>query len=379
MRRLQAQRLRRVHGDAGQRLGHRQLEQRAGHVDHQQQAQAGRGAGVVVGADGHRHTRLAQRVNGRQVRVAQRVIGAGQQHGHAAGGLHRRDAARAEVLQVVARQRAVFGRQCGAVHVAELLGMQLDGQAHHLGRLEDALGLRPREADALAKHIDGIDQPFARQLGHHAIANLVDVAVGAALELGRQRVGAKKGGLHRHAEVAPQPPRHAQLLALVLCGQAVTALDLDGAHAFGQQGLQARRGGGKQLVLAGLARGLHGADDAAAGARDLLVAGAVEPQRELMRALAAVDEVGVAVDQPGRDQRARTVVARPARQQFGRQTIRRAGVDDVPALNGDHAGRRRQLAAQQGIGVQQAQVVPQAVGAERVGWNAIDHVAARAG
>ena len=183
----------------------------------------------------------------------------------------------------------------------------------------------------------------------------------------------------RHAEVAPQPPRHAQLLALVLCGQAVTALDLDGAHAFGQQGLQARRGGGKQLVLAGLARGLHGADDAAAGARDLLVAGAVEPQRELMRALAPVDEVGVAVDQPGRDQRARTVVARPARQQLGRQTIRRAGVDDVPALNGDHAGRRRQLAAQQGIDVQQAQVVPQAVGAERVGWNAIDHVAARAG
>jgi hypothetical protein len=55
------------------------------------------------------------------------------------------------------------------------------------------------------------------------------------------------------------------------------------------------------------ARGSHGRADAAAGARDLLVARALQPQLELGRALAAVDQVGVAVDQPRGEQRAAQV------------------------------------------------------------------------
>ncbi len=67
------------------------------------------------------------------------------------------------------------------------------------------------------------------------------------------------------------------------------------------QRIEPRQRLGDQVVLGRRAGGLDGGKNAAAGARDLLVAGAGEPQLELVRAVAAVDEVGVAVDQARRD------------------------------------------------------------------------------
>jgi Asp/Glu/hydantoin racemase len=59
--------------------------------------------------------------------------------------------------------------------------------------------------------------------------------------------------------------------------------------------------GGEQRAFARLARGAHGRDDAAAGARDLVVACAGQPELELVRPIAAIDDVGVAIDQARRD------------------------------------------------------------------------------
>ena len=56
-----------------------------------------------------------------------------------------------------------------------------------------------------------------------------------------------------------------------------------------------------EIVLARRARRLHGRDDAAARARDLLVGGAGKAQLEFVRPVAGIDEVGVAIDQAGRD------------------------------------------------------------------------------
>ena len=66
-----------------------------------------------------------------------------------------------------------------------------------------------------------------------------------------------------------------------------------------------------ELVLARRAQRRDGRDDAAAGARDLLVARAVQAQLELVGAVAGVDEVGVAVDQAGRDPAALAVDDHP--------------------------------------------------------------------
>jgi hypothetical protein len=113
------------------------------------------------------------------------------------------------------------------------------GQAEFARGAEHALGLGQRERDALAEHVDRVDQPFGGQHGQHLAADQVDVVAAAAFVLGRQRVRAEERRAHGHAEGAREPARHPQLLALVLERQAVAGLDLDGADALGQQRRQA--------------------------------------------------------------------------------------------------------------------------------------------
>ncbi len=68
--------------------------------------------------------------------------------------------------------------------------------------------------------------------------------------------------------------------------------------AFGDQRVE--RGAGRLATSSssrGGARRLHGRDDAAAGPGDLFVGRAGQPQLELVGAVAAKDQVGVAIDQ----------------------------------------------------------------------------------
>ena len=66
----------------------------------------------------------------------------------------------AQILEVIAGERVEFGGECGTTHVAELFGVQLDGQAERACRLEDAARLRRREGDAFAEGVDRVDQPL---------------------------------------------------------------------------------------------------------------------------------------------------------------------------------------------------------------------------
>jgi hypothetical protein len=220
-------------GEAGQGLLGRQAEQGAGHVHHQERRQRGRGAGVVVGGQGDGHAR-AQRGHRRQLGVAQEVVGARQQHGHRAGrgqGLH---AGVVQVLQVVAAQGLVAAGQGGAAAVAQLLGMQLDRQAQRAGAAEQAVDLGGAEGDVLAEAVHRIDQALGLPAGQ-PVAQGLDVVVGPAGELGRQGVGAQRGGAHRHRQPLAHGPRHAQAARLVGLAQAVAGLDLHRGHAFAQQ------------------------------------------------------------------------------------------------------------------------------------------------
>ena len=244
------------------------------------------------------------------MRVAQRVVGARQQHGHGACGLHGGNATLRQMLDVVARQRAVAGRQRRAAHVRQLLGMQLDGDAELLRRPEDLLGLGQREGDALAEHIHRIHQPFGGQRGQHVVADEVDVVLAAPCVFGRQGVRAQKSGAHRHPKHLAQAARHAQLLAFVLQRQAVAGFDLDGAHALGQQGLQARHGLGKKLVFRRRTRGLDRRHNAPARLGHFFVRGTGQAHGEFVGTLAAVDQMGVAIDQARRDQGARALPVR---------------------------------------------------------------------
>ena len=91
----------------------------------------------------------------------------------------------------------------------------LTGRPSALRGLEHALGLRQRERDALAEHVDRVDQSFGRQRRQHLVADEVDVVVAAPGVFGRQRVRAEEGRAHGDAMRVAEPARDAQLLALV--------------------------------------------------------------------------------------------------------------------------------------------------------------------
>jgi len=73
--------------------------------------------------------RFAQRGHGRQLGLAQKVVRPRQQQGDGAGLLHGIDASVRKMLQMVAAQRLVMRGQGSAFLVAQLLGVQLHGQA----------------------------------------------------------------------------------------------------------------------------------------------------------------------------------------------------------------------------------------------------------
>ena len=121
-----------------------------------------------------------------------------------------------------------------------------------------------------------------------------------------------------------------------------------------------RAASAEQRVLVGFARGAHRRHDAAAGAGDVLVAGACQAHRKLVGALAAVDQVGVAVDQAGAQQGAGAVKARQAGVQ-GRHRLAGADPGDPPIGHDQADVARYRIEAFQRPG-QGTQVFPDAIG-----------------
>ena len=252
--------------------------------------------------------------------------------------------------------------------------MQLDRQAERLGRVEDAR----RSARARRRCPRRSRRPHRPGLRRRSPAasrrqTMVDIGVLVAVRLRRQRMRAEEGGAHRHRPLVAEPARGAQRLRLVVEVEAVAGLDLDRGDAFGDQRVEARQRLRDELVLARRARRLDRGDDAAAGPRDLLIGRAGEPHLELVGAVAGIDEMGVAVDQAGRDPAAVAVDAsrRRVAQRAGRSRFR-PGKDDPAVAGGDGAARRcrGRRSARQG---RQAGIAPDApVEARRLLAAAID-------
>jgi hypothetical protein len=328
-----AQRARRFTGEAGDALVHGQAEQGGAHVHRQQRAGQRRSARVAVGGQRQRHAGRTQRGDRRQGGIAGEIEGTGQQHGDGAGGGHRGDAGIVQMFDMVGRQCTEAGRQFGAMLVAQLLGVDLHRQPVGARRFEDLPRLRRREGDVLAEHVHRFGQAFGGDGRNHHVAHLVGVFL--RLAAWRNRVCAEEGGHHVDPAFLAQRARHLQLLAFVGQGQAVAGLDLDRGHAFGTHRQQARPAFAGQLFRGGSTGGAHGGDDAAAGTGDLGIADALQALLEFVGAVAGVDQVGVAVDQAGRDPAAFAVDA-GGRLQVG-IAAGRADVDDAAVGAGQDA------------------------------------------
>ena len=112
-------------------------------------------------------------------------------------------------------------------------------------------------------------------------------------------MGAKKCGANGDRALAGKTARRLQLAALGIELEAIAGLDLDGGDALGDQGVEPWQRRSHQLVGAGLPRRLHRGNDAAAGARDFFVTRACQTLLEFVGAVAAVDQMGMTVDQAG--------------------------------------------------------------------------------
>jgi hypothetical protein len=144
-------------------------------------------------------------------------------------------------------------------------------------------------------------------LGNISSMTLVMKAIFVAVGLRRQCVRAKERRQHRHVAGSAQCTGSAELLSFARQIEAITGLDLKCCDAFGQQSIQPWQGLSDKVGFARGARGFDGRHDTATSARHLFVGCACEAQFEFMRAVAAVDEMGMTVDQAWRDPTAAAV------------------------------------------------------------------------
>ena len=220
--------------------------------------------------------------------------------------------------------------------VRKLVGMKTNGKAQRAGLLKHARGLLRRERDAFAKGVDRIGQALGGDRRQHGVADGVDIAAAVTFHFRRHRVCAEESGSNRHCARAAEAPRGLQLAAFGIEVEAVAGFDLDGGDTLRDQRVEPRQRGGDQLLGIGLPRRLHRRDDAAAGARNLLVARAGQPLFEFPGAIAAIDQMGMTVDQPRRDPASFAVG--PLLRLECRRCIRGgAGIDDAAAGGGDHS------------------------------------------
>ncbi len=175
--------------------------------------------------------------------------------------------------------------------------MQLDWQPETPGGVEDARDFRTREGDALAEGVDRVDEVFPGERGDRLADDAVEIGLALADEPGRNRMRGEKRGADEDRAALAEAPRGAKRPALGRRFEAVAGLDLDRRHAFGDQRVETPERRGDQVLFARRARRAHGRENAAAGSGDLFVARAGEPHLELLGAIAAVDEMGVAVDE----------------------------------------------------------------------------------
>lgn len=124
----------------------------------------------------------------------------------------------------------------GNLHAAgtgKLVGVDFRNQAVTLTSGKDSVGLVNREEPLVAEHIYIFSKPFGGDGGDHLLADEVDIFILPAFEGSADGVRPEEGRLDGGGGVLFDAADHPQHLQLVLKGQAVAALDLDGAGSFG--------------------------------------------------------------------------------------------------------------------------------------------------
>ena len=149
-------------------------------------------------------------------------------------------------------------------------------------------------------------------------------------------MGAEEARAYPHRPLDPDSARNAQHCEFGVDVEAVARLDLDGGDALGNQRVDPGEGAGEEGVGIRPSRRFDGGEDSAAGPRDLFVARPLEPHLELPCAVAAVDEMRVAVDERRGDEMAFEIAPAPCREVVGNR-VGRTAPGDAPGVQSNRA------------------------------------------
>ena len=203
---------------------------------------------------------------------------------------------------MVGRPTLVLRHQGAAAEQTQLLGMAFDGDAQCRCGLKQFFGLCKGKADVFTKHIHTFKQAFLPQCGHDVIDDHLQIIVGTAFVFWRNRMGRKQGAAHGDVVFFTQFGGNLQTFALIFQIQAIARFDFNQAHAFVHVVLQTLFAQCIQIRRRAVTGGAYRGIDATASGADGLVRLTVLSAFPFACAAAAKHQMGVAVDEAGRDE-----------------------------------------------------------------------------
>jgi hypothetical protein len=163
------------------------------------------------------------------------------------------------------------------------------------------------KAPVLDKDIAKARQALFGHPRNQFLTQQVEIGLASIGIFGWNQVSAQEGGHNLQCLRSIEPLIDLELLEFIVQVQPVTGFGLYRGHAEPEHRVQRRAGLALQVAGARAAGCRHGANDAAAGRGDFLVAGALQARLELVAAPAAEAQVGVAIDKARNDQASPTI------------------------------------------------------------------------
>ncbi len=136
--------------------------------------------------------------------------------------------------------------------------MELDRNAKFAGNVKYAFDLIGVKGNAFTEPVNRISQSFCVGGAQGGDADLVNIAIGFALEFGRGRMGAKESGFDPDRTQCRDFAGRTQHVEFGISIKAIARFDFDNRYPFGQKGINPWQRGFYKLVHIGLAGGGDG-------------------------------------------------------------------------------------------------------------------------